>query len=316
MSGKQYFGMYLAFLVVNRYCKGIFMMESLHTRVMAIDGGGTRCRLALRTGRDVVSVETGSANVSTDFAGGVRQIIKGIDALAAKVGESAEALSALPAFVGLAGVTGPEITQRLRQALPFAHLLIKDDRPAALRGALGERDGVIAHCGTGSFFGSRIAGMMRFSGGWGSVLGDEASAQWIGRAALKATLRAVDGRLKPSGLSQMLLDRLDGAAGIVRFAGSADPKDFGALAPLVTAQAAAGDALGRRIMAEGATDIAQSLPAIGWAPGLTICLTGGIGPHFEPYLPAAMQADVSASVGEPLAGALLLAGEFAREIAQ
>lgn len=292
------------------------MTESQHTRVMAIDGGGTRCRLALWTGRDVVSVETGSANVSTDFAGGVRQIIEGIGALAAKTGESVDALKALPTFVGLAGVTGAEIADRLRQALPFAHLRIEDDRPAALRGALGDRDGVIAHCGTGSFFGSRIAGAMRFSGGWGPVLGDEASAQWIGRAALKVTLRAVDGRLKPSGLSQMLLDRFGGAAGVVRFGGTARPSEFGALAPHVTEHAAAGDALGRRIMGDAASDIAQSLPAIGWVPGMTICLTGGIGPHFEPYLPAAMQADVSASVGEPLAGALSLAKDFAMEAAQ
>lgn len=292
------------------------MNETLHTRVVAVDGGGTRCRVGLRSGRDVMVVETGSANVSTDFEGGVCQVIEGLRALAVKAGDGVEALASLPTFVGLAGVTGPEVAERLRAALPFTLVRIEDDRPAALRGALGNREGVIAHCGTGSFFGAQIAGAMRFSGGWGPVLGDEASAQWIGRAALSGALESVDGRAETTELARALLDRFGGAEGVVRFAGNARPSEFGAMSPLVTAQAAAGDALGLRIMAAGASEIARSLPLIGWTPGKTICLTGGIGPHFNTYLPDAMQADVSTPAGEPLAGALSLAQEVARETAR
>ena len=43
----------------------------------------------------------------------------------------------------------------------------------ALRGALGEKDGIVVHCGIGSFAASRIDGKSRFAGGWGPVLGDE-----------------------------------------------------------------------------------------------------------------------------------------------
>ncbi|MEM1078877.1 MAG: BadF/BadG/BcrA/BcrD ATPase family protein [Pseudomonadota bacterium] len=288
------------------------MMRSGITKVLAIDGGGTRCRVALDTDGTVTTVETGSANVSTDFTGGVAQILAGLRALSEMLDVDTDALTELPTFVGLAGVTGPEIIARLQSALPFANIRISDDRPAALRGALGRRDGVIAHCGTGSFYGSQIRGQMRVSGGWGPVLGDEASAQWIGRAALARTLETVDGRVETSGLAEALLEQHGGAAGIVRFAGIAQPAEFGSLAPLVSARAQIGDALARCVMQSGADEIARSLPLIGWVPGQKICLTGGVGPQFAPYLPEAMRTVLEEAAGTPLSGALSLAKDLAQ----
>ncbi|SMX48060.1 BadF/BadG/BcrA/BcrD ATPase family protein [Maliponia aquimaris] len=291
------------------------MSDSSTYHVLAVDGGGTRCRLALAEGPTLTTVETGSANVSTDFDGGVREIREGLTRLAARTSRTIDDLTRLPAFVGLAGVTGEAMAGRLRGALPFTRVRILDDRPAALRGALGDADGVIAHCGTGSFYGARAGGQMRFAGGWGPVLGDEASAQWIGCLALGVTLETVDGRLPASPLSQRLLADLGDAPGIVRFAGQARPTDFGALAPLVTDHAAQGDALARRVMQAGADEIARALPDIGWTPDQPICLTGGIGPHYAPYFPAAMQARLTRPAGEPLAGAIALARDLARETA-
>lgn len=289
------------------------MMDSPDTRVLAIDGGGTRCRVALFDGRDAVMVETGSANVATDFDGGIREILEGIDALARRTGETRRTLADLPAFVGLAGVTGPAIADRILSALPFTRIRVEDDRPAALRGALGDRDGVVGHCGTGSFFGAQIGGEMRFSGGWGPVIGDEASAQWIGRKALGATLEAVDGRTEMSGLAETFLARFDGAAGVVRFAASASPSVFGALAPEVTEAAGDGDEMALRIMRSGAAEIVHGLQSIGWVSGLAICLTGGVGPCYGAYLPPEMQAELVEPERQPLAGAIALAQDFAKE---
>lgn len=290
------------------------MSESRNFQILAIDGGGTRCRVAIDDGTAAVSIETGSANVSTDFEGAVREVLDGISRLADHMNRSTETLLALPAFVGLAGVTGPAIAGRLRDALPFRHVRIEDDRPAAARGALGRGDGVIAHCGTGSFYVAQIDGGMRFAGGWGPVLGDEASAQWIGRRALRVTLESVDGRVGPSSLSERLLSDFENTAGIVQFAGSARPSEFGALARLVTEFAGRGDALAQYVMSSGAGEIARTLPHVGWTPGRSICLTGGIGPQFGPYLPEDMQVDITEPKGEPLDGAISLARDLAQEI--
>ena len=291
------------------------MNKPLHTLVLAIDGGGTRCRVAAARGDDVIAVETGSANVSTDFDQAVRQIAEGLEALAARMGCAVETLSAAPAFVGLAGVTGPDIAGRLRDALPFRHVRIEDDRVAAVRGVLGRRDGAIGHCGTGSFYAVQIGGDVRLAGGWGPVLGDEASAQWVGRLALSLALEALDGRQRPTTLSGRLADRFGGTAGIVRFAGSARPSELGALAPVVTEAAGQGDPIGIEIMRRGAQEIARAVHVLGWQPGQAVCLTGGIGPLYLPYLPEDLRAGAAEPEGQPLDGAIALAQDLAGEIA-
>jgi glucosamine kinase len=288
------------------------MKMSCDIRVVAIDGGGTRCRIAVQRGDAVSSIETGSANVSTDFEGAVQEVLAGLLALCDREGLDFYEVTTWATFVGLAGVTGPEVAEKLAAALPFENARFEDDRRAALRGALSGKDGVIAHCGTGSFFGARRNGSVKFSGGWGRILGDEASAVWIGRKALSQVLETVDGRQASSGMSEALLVQFDGAAGIVRFAEGAKATEFGVLAPTVTSHAADGDPLAKHVMMLGAVEIERSLRQMGWTPGEPICLTGGIGPQFAPFLPQLMQKDLSKACSTPLEGALALARELVR----
>lgn len=290
------------------------MTDTLKTSVLALDGGGTRCRLALSDGDSVITVETGSANISTDMAGAVAQVRDGLDQLAEATGHSAAALAMCPVYIGIAGVTGAQIAERFSDALPFQLVRVTDDRPTALSGALGGSDGLIAHCGTGSFFAAQIEGQSRFAGGWGSVLGDPASAQWVGRRALACTLEEVDRLRESSELGAQLLERFGGSAEIVAFAVKARPADFGRVAPDVTAFAAKGDPLAVEILTDAAHEIATTLHKMGWKAGLPLCLTGGIAPQFLPYLPPAMQEACIAPRGAPLDGAITLAHEFAREV--
>ncbi|SMR82094.1 glucosamine kinase [Aliiroseovarius halocynthiae] len=282
--------------------------------VVAIDGGGTRCRLALRNGIVDTIVETGSANVTTNFDAAIAEMTRGLTQLSAQSGWDMDALSQLPAYAGLAGVAGSDMADRVAQALPFARMRVQDDRPSALTGALGNQDGVVAHCGTGSFIAAQIDGNHRFAGGWGPVLGDPASAQWVGRRALTLTLDAVDGIREHSDLSRHFLETFKGSAGIVAFAAPARPVDFGALAPTITAYAEQGDALALQVMQDAVKVITDLLPVLGWTPDMALCLTGGIAPQYAPYLPARMQACIIPPAGEPLTGALLLAQSFAGEI--
>lgn len=282
---------------------------------LAIDGGGTRCRFLLLRDEVRHAADGGSANVSTDFEDAVTVLRTGISLLSEMSGVAVDDIAACPAFVGIAGMTGPDMARRLTNALPFANAVYADDRPAALRGALGARDGAIAHCGTGSFLASQIDGHVRLAGGWGSVLGDEASAHWVGRRMLSLTLQCVDGFQPISPLTEAVLARFDDAAGIVAFAGSASPAEIGALAPLVTVGAESGDPIAKRVLQEAATDLANGLTNVGWQAGLAICLTGGIGPHFASLLPEQMQADLRPPEAAPIEGALALALDHAERVA-
>jgi glucosamine kinase len=291
------------------------MTQVNDTTTLAIDGGGTRCRIALTRGAESLVVQGGSVNVSTDFSGATDELLRGLEEIAARAGISLKELKGVPVYLGLAGITGREIAGRLAAALPFDHMKIEDDRPSALRGALGDKNGVVLHCGTGSFAAARLAGKMRLAGGWGPVLGDEASALWVGSRALSCTLDTFDGFTDPTDLSRGLLEKFGGAPAIVTFAGTASPAELGALAVDVTRAAASGDAIARRILQDAADHIATTSRNLGWTKGLPICLTGGIGAHYKDYLPDDMRADVTPALGEPLAGAIALAEAFRKEIA-
>lgn len=53
--------------------------------------------------------------------------------------------------------------------------------------------GALAGVGTGSYVGFLTGGSVRFAGGWGLALGDEASGAWLGREVLRAALMAHEG---------------------------------------------------------------------------------------------------------------------------
>ena len=278
--------------------------------VLGIDGGGTHCRFALVDGNTHTVVEGGPANATTDLQATVVCINAGLQELAAKSGVRIDELHEFPSFVGLAGVKSDEIIAELTKALPLSKARYSEDRLAAVRGALGERDGFLVHCGTGSFFASQRNNQLRFAGGWGSVLGDEASAYWVAREALSLVLKQQDGFLPPSSLATALLKQCDGAQGIVSFASHAKPAELAKLAPMVTTHASGNDALALTVMQSAANYIDHGLVQLDWSSGMPICLSGGIGTHCKAFLPIDKQEAVVEPIGTPLDGAVQLALEL------
>jgi glucosamine kinase len=99
---------------------------------------------------------------------------------------------------------------------------IETDAITAVKGALGDRDGIVAAIGTGSVFASQRSGVIRQIGGWGLVLGDEGSGARLGRSLLAAALGAVDGFRPMTPFLRAILDEHGGSEGIISlFAGGA-----------------------------------------------------------------------------------------------
>lgn len=145
------------------------------------------------------------------------------------------------------------------------------------------------------------------------MLGDEASAHVVGKAALGMTLKSIDRQCPASPLAERGLSRCEGAEGIVGIAGSPGPSEFGTSAPITTGFARQGDVLADYIVRGGAQDNSAMLRVIGRSNGRPVCLTGGIAARCAPLRPVDMQSDLTPPPDEPLAGALLRAAEFARE---
>ena len=290
------------------------VMDNAETPVLvAADGGGTACRVALVVRGRRFDIRVGAANVHADPDGAAATLRAALAQLAAQAALDTDTLAGAVGYFGLAGANGPAAALRIAGHLPLRRVRIEDDRRAAVAGALGDRDGTLAGIGTGSFVARQHGGMIDLRGGWGFVLGDEASGGWLGRMALARVLHAADGIAPHSDLTRMLDKRFGGARGILDFVSGARPGDMAAMAPDVVAAAAAGDMTGRALMQAGADYIGRAATAIGWQAAEPFCLTGGLGTAYVPYLPPDLAGAVCAPQASALDGALTLAARFAAE---
>ena len=279
--------------------------------LVGVDGGGTACRFALSHAGRRVEHRAGPANVYSDFPAALETLTAGLDALAVKAGLSD--LTGARLYLGLAGVTGAKMAEKVAAALPYRNVTVADDRLTAVTGALASRDGAVIGIGTGSFLARKSGDRVTMMGGWGFALGDEASGAWLGRRLLQHVLHVADGLAPATGLTEAALQQLGGIpAGLVDIARAARPAHFAALAPDILEAARAGDAAARMIMDEGAAYILRGLAALGWRPGEMLCPLGGLAPHYAAFLPDEVAASFAAPAGSALDGALALAAEVRR----
>lgn len=266
---------------------------------LGIDGGGTGCRAVLTDGSGSVlgRGEAGPANIASDFAGAVDNILH-----AARIACAGRDLSTIKAGLGLAGANAAGASERLRTHLPFASVAVETDGITAIRGALGTGDGIVAAVGTGSVFGEQRGGVIRQIGGWGLVLGDEGSGAWIGRAILSAALRAVDGFAPVTPLLAALTRDLGGPSGVVAFSLSARPVDFAGYAPQVLDS---DDPAALMVMAQATAYVAGAIDLLQGAGPVPVVFLGGLATAYATRL--AGRWPIQPAKGGSVDGALLLA---------
>ena len=125
----------------------------------------------------------------------------------------------------------------------------------------------------------------------------------FGRRALIQVLLARDGLVADTSLLQDIAAQDFGAGGIIPFQFRASPADYARFAPLILASP---DPFAKQLLQEGAAYIRAGLTALGWQPHEPLCLTGGIGPHYAPYL----GLPITDPLGTALDGAFILAGRI------
>ncbi len=278
-------------------------MAEKHSILIGIDGGGTRCRLAVELAGQRHQLETGPTNVTSDFDGAIATLKAGLAELAQNAGLPLETLLDAPTHFGLAGIVSPKDERRVSAALAMPHARYSDDQTTSIRGALGRNDGIVIALGTGSFIARQLGGEFRKIGGWGLILGDEASGAWLGREAVADALRAQDGLLQETPFLRMLGPRLTDLV--------SQPKqtDFAALAPEVFAAANENDPSAKAILNRGLAYLGGSITALDPEASLPLCLVGGLADSYRSLLPAPLASRLVPAQGTALDGALDLARE-------
>ena len=281
------------------------------TLYLGVDGGGSGCRAAVAdaAGRVLGRGAAAAANIWTDREGARASILAAArEALAAAAPDAGP--GDLVAALGLAGANVAGAAERLAPELPFARVRIESDAVVALKGALGDDDGITAAIGTGSVFGVQRGGIERMIGGWGFQLGDHGSGAVIGRGLCVAALLAHDGEAEATPVLARLLAEHGGPAGIVAWGGAAAPRDFARLVPRVLDAAGEGDPAASAILARAEADVARAIDRLMADGALPVAFLGGLGPVFAARLAARFGGLIRPPKGSGLDGALRLAREL------
>ena len=276
---------------------------------LGVDGGGTGCRVVLADGRGHVlaRAEAGAANIASNPETALENILAASKA-AVTTALGADGPNAFPrirAGLGLAGANASGAADWLGAHLPFAAVRIETDAITAVKGALRDKDGIVAAIGTGSVFAIQQARQIRQIAGWGFWLGDEGSGAALGRALLARSLRALDGVVQMSPLLQSILDEFSTPDRLVSFSLAARPGDYAAFAPRLLA---GDDTAATAILADAVAQVQATISALQPTAPLPVTFIGGLGPAYADRIPLWPQHPAA---GNALDGALLLAMEAA-----
>jgi glucosamine kinase len=304
---------------------------SLKSLYVGIDAGGTGTRAAVAAADGMLLAIGEEGSSGTDGGADGQRLLRN---RLAWVLEPLEAQTRSRRCVVHLGMRGLSVTDRraaalaeLHQRLPQARLEVTNDAAIALAGGLAGQEGVAVLAGTGSIaFARRGDGKEFRAGGFGYLLGDEGGGYWLGREALAASLRSLEGR----GPATTLGNRLRRTLGVQSVAdmvgwlyrGHDQVPRLARLAPQVARAASGGDAVAVDLVTRAAhalAELASSAARLAWSDAppdpLLVVRCGGIwsiGPLLiEPFerelterLPSAR--GVSPRL-PPVGGAILLA---------
>jgi N-acetylglucosamine kinase-like BadF-type ATPase len=168
--------------------------------VIGVDGGGTKTEFVLMDYSGNIIGRARGDSTNYQVVGGKKlkeELLKGFTALMNSTNITINKIDRL--YLGLAGA-GRESDRKEIIALFIEtefdkKITVDSDAMVALAGAFGTGPGIIIIAGTGAIcFGKSSDGKIVRAGGWGYLLGDEGSGYFIGREAIIAALKDLDGR--------------------------------------------------------------------------------------------------------------------------
>ncbi len=279
---------------------------------IGVDAGGSHCRARLtdETGEILGTGQSGPANTRIGLEALHTILLETCAQATTAAGLTTSEIATIHAGMGIAGITRLGMKQQLRErSFPFASLTLSSDAVIANLGAHHGADGATLIIGTGSI-GIIKLGEDSFSiGGYGFPISDEGSGAALGLSAIRHALRALDGRTKPTPLSHDITKQFDHVtARVVAWMDEATPASYARFAPLVMDHAENGDEIALSIVRDAALHVEKFVETI-FAKGAPRCaLVGGLSARLKPWLRARIVAQISDALGDPLDGALLLAG--------
>ena len=234
---------------------------------LGVDGGQTATKTVVGDEHGtILSQSSGGPSNHTEEPGGPERLERVVlstirDALATIQLSNPEVHKFAAACFGMTGETDIK-TRILKRIVRTEHLMVVHDSVNALAGATAGEPGIIVIAGTGSVArGINGQGEEARVGGWGHLFGDEGSAYWIGRAAVRATLAEHDRMAPKTILTPILFGRLSVTSPYQLtekyYSGTLSRDHLAGLAVWVDEAALQGDKVAQEILRHAGRDLAS-----------------------------------------------------------
>jgi glucosamine kinase len=292
--------------------------------ILVIDGGRSRSGATVVSGAHQIERISGPS-LPYFWDGSIAPLLSVLTDLVKSVEVRAEGFDAV--VLGLApihnGADADDVAAHIRSLLDARTVVVTDDAVIHYAGALGQEAGVVVCAGTGVHaLATASDGRTWSSGAWGYILGDDGGGFAIGRRALAAAYRDLDGRAREPAI-RAAAEELFGSLTRLSMSLYSEPNPVTTVArftPHIAQLARNGNQLAAKIWAHAADEIACSTLAAAGAlfqprEPLEVRWTGGlfdagellVAPFREAVLAAWPTARVQRATGGPVEGGLLLA---------
>lgn len=282
---------------------------------LGVDGGGTGCRARIEDAQGRV-LGQGLAGPATTRLG-IEQVWAAIStACDGAIGEAGLSPGATVwVGVALAGLGRMGAREKLSAlAHDYAGIRFVNDAMGACLGAHAGADGAIVIAGTGSVGLGMVAGRELRVGGYGFPISDEGSGADLGLRAVRAALRAHDGRDEMTALLAEVMRRFDDdPMQVVSWMDGATATDYAVFAPSVMRHAEQGDPSALHIVQGAAREIDTLVRTLFEQGAPRVSLLGGLATPLEPWLAHDVRRRIKPAKGDAVSGAILLARRAAVE---
>jgi N-acetylglucosamine kinase-like BadF-type ATPase len=242
--------------------------------LIGIDGGGTKtdCAIADLSGKIIYQTVGKPSNF---LIIGVEETVENLfaaieECLFELKGDFSDVKQVV---IGVAGAGRKDDAELLEKSfldyaddegIHFKGVKVVSDAQVALEGAFPGSAGCILIAGTGSIlFGKDDKDTIHRVGGFGRLIGDEGSGYCIGRKALNAVSKEIDGRGEKTLITEMVNDKIDfGVSDKLVNKVYKEKLDIASIAKIVIEAAAKGDNIANKILSNEADELVLHMKAI------------------------------------------------------
>ena len=249
---------------------------------LGIDGGATATKWALRKA-DGTFIEGNSGPIDghiyrSESKERLEKVLKEI-----KITSGSEIVTSIYAgLTGLGKEGEAEVMQLIKKEFPQARVELALDIVLGYRANFDLGAGIFLYAGTGSIaIHISKSGEIIRSGGWGYLLGDEGAGYWIGREAIRESVKSLDMKVQLEALDREILKSI-GANNwdeVKAFVYSNDRSAIAALSSTVVSLAKTGDTKSIKILQTAGihlSELVERIELVIGNTGLPVVIGGGI----------------------------------------